>query len=311
MKNYRSIVSKIRGPLVPITTPFKDNDELDVESVCRWVDWLIQQGIKLFWTTYGTSHYACLTDIELMILNKEIAAVTRGRATLIAGTNFHWPERQCREFIEFVASAGADVVMLQVDWRFNPNDNVVFDFYRSLAEQSPLPLFGYTLAGPGVNGMSLAFLERLLDLPQFVGMKNDSGDFYENCAYLRAVRLKKAAFAVMTGGSMMSFLHARPFGGMAYAAAIGFFAPRVPLAFSAHLEKGEADQAVELIKEYEEPYYDLLKKLPWSNYAFDHTALKLLGQFKSDRMRYPFKTCDREAANAIRKFLVEKRLLPG
>ena len=40
--------SENSGPLVPILTAFEEDDRLDIDSTCKWVDWLITKGIKLF-----------------------------------------------------------------------------------------------------------------------------------------------------------------------------------------------------------------------------------------------------------------------
>ena len=44
----QSLVDRLRGPLVPISTAFKDDDSMDLKSTAEWVGWLIKQGIKLF-----------------------------------------------------------------------------------------------------------------------------------------------------------------------------------------------------------------------------------------------------------------------
>lgn len=309
MHKNESIVERIQGPLTPVISAFDEDENLDTASVCRWVDWLINSGIRLFWTTYGTSHYGFLTDDEVMRLNMAVAEVTKGRAIFIASTTFHWPIHKCILFLNAAADAGVDIVKLQVDWRWAPDEDVVFKFYSKIADQSPLPLFAYTVANARTKGMSLDLLNRILDIPQFVGMKNDSGDFYEQCEYLRAIRRHGRPFAAMTGGSMMSFLHGRQFGARAFATSLAFFAPHVPIRFTQSLDEGRPEEAVKIIKEYEEPYYSLEKKLQRVHYSFDHTALKFLGLFNSDQMRYPCRRCDNVAEQAIRKFLEEHGLL--
>lgn len=57
MPSIPSIAKKITGPLVPIMPAFDADENLDLDSTCRWVDWQIESGTRLFWTTYGTSHY--------------------------------------------------------------------------------------------------------------------------------------------------------------------------------------------------------------------------------------------------------------
>ena len=35
---------KMHGPLVPTNPAFKDDGSLDIESTCRWINWLIEKG---------------------------------------------------------------------------------------------------------------------------------------------------------------------------------------------------------------------------------------------------------------------------
>jgi dihydrodipicolinate synthase/N-acetylneuraminate lyase len=160
--------------------------------------------------------------------------------------------------------------------------------------------------------MTTALLRRVLDIPQFVGMKNDSGDFYEHCEYLRTVMLQGARFVPMTGGSMMSFVHGRLFGAQAFAVAVGMYAPHVPIAFTRYLDEGQEEKAVELIRQYEEPLLEL--ELAESLTHDDHrtlyrTLLMLCGHFRTNRVRFPTQTCDKNAVDAIKRLLVDQGLL--
>jgi len=89
MSKDRDIAACIRGPLVPVMPTFGADEALDIESTCRWIDGLIGRGIRLFWTTYGTSHFIAFTDDEIVELTRAAAGVTRGRATFIASTPYH------------------------------------------------------------------------------------------------------------------------------------------------------------------------------------------------------------------------------
>ncbi len=309
MQDHRAIVDRIRGPLVPLMPAFTDDEKLDLDSTSGLVDWLIEAGIPLFWTTYGTSHFMSLGDAEIMDLTRAIAGVTRGRALYIASTAWQWPVAQCREFIRRAADWGVDAVKLQVFWSFAPSDQAVFDYYQAIAADSPLPLFAYSLAVPGVTaGMTTDLLKRILgELPQFVGMKNDSGDFYEHHAYLQTIRAEGARFAALTGGSMMSFFYGYPFGAQAFACGVGMLAPQAPLDFYACLLQGRADRAAELIKRWEEPYSTVFP--PLGHWAAFHTALWLLGRFRSRCVRFPLRTLGQEAVAKVGNQLTSWGLL--
>ncbi len=308
MQDYRSIVDELKGPLVPILPAFTEQDELDYESTCRWVDWVVDSGIRLLWLTCGTSRYASLTDREIWYLTKAIAEVTRGRALLIAGTNLHWPVGECRRFVDHAAACGASIVKVQPYWQWNPSDDDVFNYYQAIAQDSALPLFAYALpmrnGGPSI-GSSL--FQRILGLPQFVGMKNDAGDFYEHREYLAMVRESKNRFVVMTGGSMMSFLWGYDFGAQAFCSAFGIIAPQVPLDFYQHLCAGRREEALSIVTEDEEPLVEALAGL--GGWGALRVGLVLKGFYSSWRERFPVRTLTDAEAQIVKQYLEAKDLL--
>lgn len=286
MNDYRSIVPKLAGPLVPIIPAFDSDYGLDIDSTCKWVARLVDRGIKLFWTTYGTTHFMCLTDAEIRDLTKALAGVTRGKAIFIASTPYHWPVPIIRAFLAEARQWGVDSVKVQVDWRmFQPTDEQLLDHYERVSKDSPLPLIAYTWGTPGVK---YPVFRKILDMPAFVGMKNDTGDFYEHARYLATVREAGVPFAVMTGGTMESFLHGRQFGATAYAVGTGIFAPQVPLKFQAAIEAGRREEAIEIVRTIEQP-------ITWAfaamgHWACFHAAVHLQGLFASPAMRFPLRT---------------------
>ncbi len=106
-----------------------------------------RHGMKLFWTTYGTTHFMSLTDREVLDLTEALAKVIAGRGILIASVPRQWASNACIEFVHFAHRCGAHAVKLQLDWNFTPTDDQLIAHYRQVAAVSPLPLFAYTL-GP-------------------------------------------------------------------------------------------------------------------------------------------------------------------
>ena len=306
--DYRSVVDKIRGPLVPIVPAFDDDERLDLESTQRWLDWIVGSGIPLVWLTYGTSRYFALSDEEVQALTKAVAEVTRRRSLLIAATNFHWPVHQSRRYLEFAADCGADVVAVQCNWHVNPSDDAVFEYYRRVAVDSPLPLFGYTLKVSGrTPGMSNALLKRILGLPQFVGMKNDSGDFYEHRSYLETIRRTGAKFTPLTGGSLMSFLWGHDFGAQAFATGYGIIDPATALAFYEHLISGRRGKALAIVQEREETLLAALGKV--GGWSALRAGLVFKGFFASRRERFPVRTLTDDEAEIVRVYLRQQHLI--
>ncbi len=308
INDYRAIVERLKGPLVPITPAFTKNEDLDLDSTQRWLQWIVGSGIPMVWLTYGTSRYCSLTDQEIFDLTSAVGQVTRGRCIFIAATNFHWPVHQCRRYLKHAADCGADVVKIQGNWPWNPSEEDVFQYYRAVSDGSPLPLFAYTIKTPSViAGMSDALLRRIIELPQFVGMKNDSGDFYEHRAYLATIRECGGRFVAMTGGSMMSFLWGYDFGAKAFTSAYGMIDPATPLAFYRHLVAGQRDEALAIVRDREDPMIDALAGI--GGWLALREGLVLKGLFASRRERFPISTLTVEKAEQAKAFFEKNGLI--
>jgi 5-dehydro-4-deoxyglucarate dehydratase len=295
------LADRLHGPLVPVMPAFRNDGALDLDATARWVDGLIDAGIRLFWTTYGTSHYLSMGDAEIEALNASVAGVTKGRAVLIASTSFSWPVGQIATFASRMADAGASAVKVQIDWRLRPADDDVLAHYRAIAASSRLPLLAYGLGqgtfGASAGGPSAALFARLLDVPEIVGMKNDNGDFYENAAYLAQVRASGRRFEVITGGSMESMLHGHRFGQRAYAVALAMLRPDVALLFDGAVANGRTDLATRIVRDVEQPYGVATASV--NHWAAFHEALRLRGTFPSRAMRFPLPTLSDAEAGVV------------
>ena len=281
---FKETHNKMTGPIVPVIPAFGEDGSLDLESTCGWINWLIDNGMRSFWTTGGTTHYFCLTDDEIYTLTKAIAECIDGRAVFIASINWHWPVHKARDFIAFAHECGVDVVKVMIDYRFNPTDENIVKCYREIAKDSPIPLLAYTLAP---NKLSYDVVRQLMAMPQYVGMKNDADDYYMNCQYLKEAREFGQDFLIVTGGTISSFLHGHNFGQKYYADVVAMYSPKKSLECYEHIMNGNIEAAVKIIKEYEEPIMRAGLARPMGHWTLYHTILKVKGLFKSNNVRYP------------------------
>jgi len=305
MNEYRAFARTIRGPLVPLLAAFDDKEELDIDSTCRWVDWLIANGLKLFWTTYGTTSFMAMTDREVMDLTEALAKVIAGRGTLIASVQRNWPTNECIRFVDFAARCGAHAVKLQLDWHFAPSDDQVMEHYRRVAKDSPLPLFAYTLTPAGI---SADLLRRIMDIPQFIGMKNDSDDFYGQERYLWTVRKHgdPEEFLVMTGGGLSSVALCYDLGVKAYGDTTPWFSPALSLRLYDGFEHGDRALVNRFLAEIESALF--FRHWPGisgggGTWGWAHAVAYHMGLFASPQMRFPLITLTPEQVAQAKAFL--------
>ena len=305
MNEFRAFARTIRGPLVPLLTAFDDQERLDLVSTCRYVDWFIDNGHKLFWTTYGTSHYMSLKDSEVYELTEALGKLIAGRGGIfIASVPRQWATDACIEFVEFAARCGAHVVKLQLDWNFSFPGSLLLDHYRRVAKDSPLPLFAYTL---GPNGVTSDLLRQIIEIPQFIGMKNDTDDFYGQERYLWTVRQysKPEEFLVMTGGGLSSVALTYDLGVKAYGDMTPWYSPALSLRLYESFQRGERGLVNRFLAEIEEPLF--FKHWPaigaGGHWGWGHAIAYHLGLFASPQMRFPSLTLTSEQVAEARIFL--------
>lgn len=307
MHPHRQYARTLRGPLVPLFAAFGEDESIDIDSTCKWVDWLIRGGLRIFWTTYGTTHFMCLTDAEVLDLTRALAQVTRGRATLIASTPRQWATTACIEFVDFAAKCGADIVKLQIDWGFTFTPDQLMEHYGAIAARSPLPLFAYTLGAAGVDA---PLLKRIIDIPQFIGMKNDTDDFYGQEKYLATVRRHASVdeFHVVTGGGLSSVSLTYDLGVRVYGDTTPWFSPALSLKLHEEFQRGGRGLVNRFLTEIEEPLFfeEWPKVGAGGHWTWGHVVAWELGLFKSAQVRFPLPRVKPEDVAGARAFL--KRL---
>ena len=295
MDHFREVADRLQGPLVPLMIPFKEDDSIDWDALGKFVNWVVEQGVPMMWLTPGTSQYYILTGQEIRDLTRCIAEANAGRAVFIASTK-PWPAHECIDFVDYCREVGADAVKVIVDWGRGPGEDELFEFYRQIAEATNFPLLAYSL---GVPGLSPALAARLAELPQLIGLKNDTNDHEGHAAYLQACG---PGFVPITGGMMRPIFWGWDFGARAFADIFTLFRPEISLAFFHHMQRGELAEAAAIMHNYEDVLYPAFRQL--GNFkSCAKAGLWLTGHYPTARMRLPFRAASPEEILKVREVL--------
>jgi len=308
MNNLEEFRARLKGPIVPVKIPFTEEEEVDYENLGEYVDWLCENGIPVLLLTYGSSDYMTLTDDEIYEVTRVIGKAARGRALFIAGDNF-WPITKTVDYIKHAVKCGADAVKCHIHWKYKYSDDGVVEYYRRIAEAVPeVPLLAYTDFQPGI---SVAAVIRLAEeVPQVIGMKNDSDQYAGQYQYTRK---SGEDFQVLSGGTMRSMLYTRPYGGArAYLCPLAPFRPDIALAFYREIDSGKWEAAAEYVTRHEEPLMDLVAPCGCHWQVFLRQVLAITGHFRSPCPRLPFTRLSPEKMKWLKGELGRLELLkPG
>lgn len=172
------------GINLAISTPFYENGKPDNARLEKLIERYLAVGIKGFVLSSGTGMHVYLSKEESKALVAFGAKVINGRARIIAQTSAllvdDVVERTCH-----AADCGAGGVMVLPPFFEGPtDDDGVFEFYSAVAHGG-LPIIGYNV--PQAVGVEItpSLLRRLCTIPEFLAVKDSSGDLAKQAALVR------------------------------------------------------------------------------------------------------------------------------
>jgi 4-hydroxy-tetrahydrodipicolinate synthase len=187
--------ASIRGSIVAIITPMKDDGSLDLPALKNLIDWHIAEGTDSI-VIVGTSGESATVSVdEHKQLIKETVDHVAGRIPVIAGSGAN-STTEAIALTRHAREVGADATLQVVPYYNKPTQEGMFRHFSAVAEEGGLPVILYNVPGRTVADMSNETILRLAEVPNIVGVKDATGNLD------RAVHLIKdapAGFSIYSG----------------------------------------------------------------------------------------------------------------
>jgi len=230
----------LSGLLLPITTPFTPNQEIDFAGLKKNLEAWNQVGLTGYVALGSTGERMHLDEREYV----EVIAATRAAVpathTFIAGAGQQSTRGTISE-IKRAANAGADAVLVITPnfYRAAITPHALLEHYAAVADASPVPVILYSM--PDLTGIKIEpDTAALLSQHQnIVGMKDSSNDIEK---FAETVRVARAGFA-MTIGNGTVFADALRAGAQGGILAVGCAVPELCLEIFRAVQAGEFDHA--------------------------------------------------------------------
>ncbi|MFK3772761.1 dihydrodipicolinate synthase family protein [Pseudomonas sp. NPDC089406] len=175
---------KFPGINLAITTPFDAQGKIDFARFEALIERYLAAGVQGFVLSSGTGMHVYLSKDESKQLVAFGAKVIAGRARVIAQTSALLAD-EVVERTRHAADCGADGVMVLPPFFEGPTDDAgIIDFYTTVASAG-LPVIGYNV--PQAVGVEVtpALFEQLSQIPNFVSVKDSSGDLAAQASLIR------------------------------------------------------------------------------------------------------------------------------
>ncbi|MCS7114402.1 MAG: 4-hydroxy-tetrahydrodipicolinate synthase [Nitrososphaerota archaeon] len=172
----RGFKIELKGVIVPMLTPFKENGDLNVEALRMLTDRLIEQGVHGLFPVSSIGEAAKLSMEEKKTIIKTVVDAANGRVPVIAGTGFP-DDRRTLQLTKFAQDSGADAALIVEPYYQKPSAEALYDYYKTINDHvKDFPLVLYNI--PPFAGYELTpeFVAKCADLENIVAIKDSGGD---------------------------------------------------------------------------------------------------------------------------------------
>lgn len=194
--------ARFSGVYPPIATPFDDDGEVSVAGLRSNVERWGKTGLTGLVVLGSNGEFPYLDDDERDLVVSTVMEAAPPNLKIVVGAGRE-STRATIKTVKRVAELGAHAAIV-----INPSyytgamtDAVLFEHYRAVALESPIPILLYNVPPyTGVN-MSASLVARLAAVPNVVGVKDTSANIVQ---IAETVRITPPDFATLAGSA--SFL---------------------------------------------------------------------------------------------------------
>ena len=178
-------MSEIKGVVVPLVTPFNDDESLDEGALRVIVDYLIDAGVHGLFPSGSQGELYALSGQEKMRVMEIVAEQANGRAFVMPSTGAV-TTRESIELTRYAQSIGADAVSVITPYFIQPSAQEQIEHFARICDSVEIPVLAYNNpARTNVNftpAMATAVVDRARN---FVGIKDSSGDLTNTLDYMQ------------------------------------------------------------------------------------------------------------------------------
>lgn len=176
---------EIKGVVVPLVTPFNDDESLDEGALRVIVDYLIDAGVHGLFPSGSQGELYALSGQEKMRVMEIVAEQANGRAFVMPSTGAV-TTRESIELTRYAQSIGADAVSVITPYFIQPSAQEQIEHFARICDSVEIPVLAYNNpARTNVNftpAMATAVADRARN---FVGIKDSSGDLTNTLDYMQ------------------------------------------------------------------------------------------------------------------------------
>jgi 4-hydroxy-tetrahydrodipicolinate synthase len=189
-------MEQFKGTGVALITPFTSNGEIDLDALKRLVNYQVDNGVDYLVVLGTTGETATLDSDEKELVKASVVKYNNGRLPLVIGIGGNNTLAVTKELQEGNLQ-GFSAVLSVSPYYNKPSQEGIYQHYKMIAEQSPLPVILYNVPPrTGSNVLPATVFRLAKDFKNIIGIKEAAGDFEQ---VLELLKNKPDDFLVISG----------------------------------------------------------------------------------------------------------------
>lgn len=168
-------MKKIEGTYCAMVTPFKGNEDINIEGLKSNIDFYIENGIHGLVVGGSTGEFATLQPREHKRIIKIAVDQVNGRVPLLAGTA-HCSTRYTIEMSKYAEDTGVDGLLILPPFYSLPGEREIYEHYSAISKAVSIPIMLYNNPFTSKVDMKPELVQKLSELPNVTHIKESSGD---------------------------------------------------------------------------------------------------------------------------------------
>jgi 4-hydroxy-tetrahydrodipicolinate synthase len=308
--NVEQAKKLIRGPMVAVATPFKDNYELDTDGLRRNIRYMIDNGVKrgrgVLLVAGAGGEFPVMSREERMTVMRVAVEAAQGQVPVMTSTQ-HTDIRETLELAKYAEAVGIEGIQVAPTYYYEPTDDDIVRLFEAVSrviKDMPMLIYNTWWSTPH---MKPALLRRLAQIPNAVALKWSAptlGQFYEGLWEFADT------FAIVDNN--FGILISHPLGATSWITHLTGFFPQYSLQIQDALDAGDYKKVAELQKGFKREWLTFrhhVEAYTGGEGAFIKAAMQVCG-LAAGPVRPPSKSVSKELYEECRQLLLKWKV-PG
>ena len=195
-------MKEIKGVIVPILTPMREDGTINSEELVNQIERLIDAGIHGIFVLGTNGEGYILDEDEKTEVIRVAVNTVNGRVPVYAGTGCV-STRDTVRMSRKAKELGADVLSIITPSFAAASQEELIRHYEAVANTVDMPILLYNIPARTGNALAPATVQKLSQVPNIIGVKDSSGNFDNILQYIEKTRGGEKPFTVLSGNDSL------------------------------------------------------------------------------------------------------------